>query len=112
MFDFGEKLKAYRDRSGFSMKQVNEATGITNSRLSKIERGQIECPPQDLRKLAQLYDIQIIILFIEAGYLQEDDVKDYQFVFTGVSELDDTEKEHIQLEIDFINKRKGVSYDF
>jgi len=107
MSHFGEKLKEYRDKRGLSLKQVNEGTGITNSRLSKIERGQIECPPRDLRKLAQLYDIQAILLFIEAGYLHEEDVRDYKFVFEGVLELDETEREHIQSEIDFINNRKG-----
>ncbi len=107
MTDLGARLKAYRDGLSLSLKQVDEITGITNSRLSKIERGQIECPPRDLKKLAQLYDVQTISLFVDAGYLSEEDIVDYQFIFEGVSKLDDSEREHIQAEIDFLNRKKG-----
>ena len=43
-----------------------------------------------------------------AGYLSEVDIKEYQFVFKGVSSLDDEEMQHIQAQIDFLNKKRKV----
>lgn len=107
MSDFGKRLKAYREALGLSLQQVNEQTGITNSRLSRIEKGTVECPPIDLKKLARVYGLQTIPLFMEAEYLDQEDVAEYQFVFRGVSELDEEERCHIQEQIDFIIKKRG-----
>ncbi|MCK8489234.1 helix-turn-helix domain-containing protein [Paenibacillus sp. MBLB2552] len=108
MFALGERLKESREKCGLSLKKAYELTGITDSRLSKIERGQISCTPDDLKKLASLYNIQLIPLYVLADYLTEEDVKEYQFVFRGVSSLDKDEMQHIQAQIDFLNKkRKG-----
>lgn len=103
---FGECLKAYRKESSLSLKQVSERIEVTDSRLCRIEQGDLECPPEILRKLSQLYHVPVIKLFLEAGYLCEDDLCSYQQVFNGVSHLDQEEFEHVQAEIDFINNRK------
>lgn len=107
MSNLGERLKSYREKIGLSLKQVDEATGITDSRLSRIEKGQTECPAQDLKKLAIIYQAQIIPLFIQAGYLNPDDLEEYQLVFKGVGKLNTVEVQHIQATIDLLNRKKG-----
>ncbi|WP_055107615.1 helix-turn-helix domain-containing protein [Paenibacillus ihumii] len=104
----GDRLKESREKCGLSLKKVNQITGITDSRLSKMERGQINCTPDDLKKLARLYNIQLIPLYVLAGYLTEEDIREYQFVFRGVSSLDDEEKQLIQTQIDIFNKKGKV----
>ena len=108
MAELGDLLKVSREKSCLSLKKVYEITGITDSRLSKMERGQIHCTPDDLKKLAHLYNIHLIPLYVLAGYLSEVDIKEYQFVFKGVSSLDDEEMQHIQAQIDFLNKKRKV----
>jgi transcriptional regulator with XRE-family HTH domain len=108
MAELGHLLKVSREKSCLSLKKVYEITGITDSRLSKMERGQINCTPDDLKKLAHLYNIHLIPLYVLAGYLNEVDIKEYQFVFKGVSSLDDEEMQHIQAQIDFLNKKRKV----
>ncbi len=106
MIELSNRLKESRKKSGLSLKRVYEITGITDSRLSKIERGQIDCTPADLKKLAHLYNIHLISLYVLADYLNEEDIREYQYVFQGVSSLDNEEMQHVQAQIDFLNKKK------
>lgn len=108
MSELGDLLKVSRKKSGLSLKEVYEITSITDSRLSKMERGQISCTPDDLKKLAHLYNIHLIPLYVLAGYLNEKDIKEYQFVFQGVSSLDGEEMQYIQAQIDFLNRKRKV----
>jgi len=108
MIELGIRLKESREKSGLSMKKVYEITGITDSRLSKMERGQIDCTPAELKKLAHLYNIHLIPLYVLADYLNEKDIKEYQFVFQGIASLDSEEMQHIQAQIDFLNKKRKV----
>lgn len=43
MTELGKYLKDCRKRLGLSQKAVTGKTGITDSRLSKIENGQLDC---------------------------------------------------------------------
>lgn len=108
MSELGDRLKESREKSGLSLKRVYEITGITDSRLSKMERGQIDCTPDDLKKLAHLYNIHLIPLYVLASHLNEEDIKEYQFVFQGVSSLDNEEMQYIQAQIDFLNRKRKV----
>ena len=106
--DLGKRLRAYRNNLGYSLKQVYEQTGITNSRLSKIEHNTLHCPAAELKKLCELYSVPAIPPFIKAGYLDQKDLQDYQTFFTGSEELDDEERKHIQWEINkFNSNRRG-----
>jgi len=106
MSNLGQKLRNYRTSQNLSLHQVTELTGITNSRLSKMERNEIVCPASDLMKLSKVYKISVISLYIDAGYLSPTDLPEYQSEFNGVSLLDAEEKAHIQNEINFINRKK------
>ena len=109
MSDLGKRLKAYREKLGYTLKGVSKKTGITDSRLCKIENDHLSCPAPELKKLCELYDAPTVPLFIEAGYLDQNDLIDYQLTFSGASELDEDEKEHIQWEINKFNsdRKKG-----
>ena len=50
MSDLGKRLKAYREKLGYTLKEVSKKTGITDSRLCKIENDHLSCPAPDLLK--------------------------------------------------------------
>lgn len=102
----GDFLKKSRESAGYSQKQVAKEIGITDSRLSRIERGINFCPATELRKLADLYKVSVIDLYIKAGYLTQNDLTAFQTVFRGVSELDDDERKFIQQGIDLLIRKK------
>ncbi len=66
----GEYLRRIRKNKGFSQTDVFEKTGITDSRLSRIESGK-EAPAKTLCQLAMLYDIDILDLLKRFGYIDE-----------------------------------------
>lgn len=108
MNSLGEHLKECRKQLGLSQKAVTEKTGITDSRLSKIENGQLDCPGRDLRLLAKVYGVPVVSMFLKAGYLIPEDLNEYQYVFRGVDKLDDEDRQHIQDEIDYMIRKKDT----
>lgn len=59
MQGIGSVLKEYRNKLGFSLAEVHSKIGITDSRLSRIERGEGKFPvPNELKSLAHLYGRQ------------------------------------------------------
>ena len=109
MSDFGTRLRAYRTKLSLSLKAVSEQTGITNSRLCKIEQGKLTCRAEDLCQLSEVYHVPIVSLYLAAGFLNPKDLEEYKQVFQGVEDLDNEEMEHIQAEIDFLNRKKVAS---
>ena len=109
MSDLGTRLRAYRTRLSLSLKAVSDQTGITNSRLCTIEQGKLACRAEDLRQLAKAYNVPIVSLYLAAGFLKPEDLEDYKKVFQGVTDLDSEELEHVQAEIDFLNRKKDAS---
>ena len=109
-----EYLRMLREQKNLSLKDVEDKTNITNSTLSRFERGtQKRLSAYYLKLLAELYEINTVDLFKIAGYLDEEDLKSYTQVFIGTSHLTPEEKEHIQKQIDLFNKnRKEAKNDF
>lgn len=99
-----ERLKSLRCKRDVSLKEVAQSTGITDSRLNRMENGKILCPPKELRKLANYYKFPVIALFMEAEYLDKTDIEKYKF--SSIELLNSEELSHIQDEIDFINWMK------
>jgi len=67
----GEGLKTARDLRNLSLRQVEEATGISNAYLSQLENAKVKKPsPHFLHKLANIYDIQYEVLMEAAGYIK------------------------------------------
>ncbi|MBS5520501.1 MAG: helix-turn-helix transcriptional regulator [Acidaminococcus intestini] len=108
MNNLGKRLKERREQLKYSLKEVSVKTGITDSRLCRIENGQYPCQAGDLKQLGILYNLPVISLFLDAGFLDKKDIEIYQHVFSDVSELDDEEREQIQWLISHLAKKKGT----
>ena len=109
MKDLGTYLKEKRIQNNLSMKDVFDQTGITDSKLSRQERGSKTLQPDELKKLASLYHISAVPLFVMAGYLDETDLIDYQTGFQGAGLLNNAERESIQTQINLLTKGRTAS---
>lgn len=60
MSELSEKLKQARVLNGFTLRQVEEVTGVSNAYLSQLENGKIKKPSATvLYKLANLYNVTL-----------------------------------------------------
>ena len=106
MNSLGNYLKEARIKQGLSLKDVYRETGISDSRLSRIENGTtaFEVSPSFIKALAKLYKIDLVDLLINAGYLDTEALSSYERIFRNVDLLSDVEKNHIQEQIDLFTK--------
>lgn len=108
MSELSDYLKKARNKKGLSQAKVYAQIGITNSRLCKAENGADNIlSAAELKKLAVLYEVPVVSLFIMAGFLDISDLEEYQSGFKNTDMLDSEEKSHIQDQIDFMIKKKG-----
>lgn len=100
----GEKLKTIRVSKKISLNTVSKKTGITNSRLSKIERGIIAHPSlDDINTILKVYEVPLLSVLCEEGYCEKEDG-----ILRNLESLSNFEISHIQDEIDFILKEKEI----
>ncbi|TKB95753.1 helix-turn-helix domain-containing protein [Pedobacter cryophilus] len=72
MKSLGRTLKDAREQASFTLKQVEEATGISNAYLSQVENEKIKKPSANvLHKLATAYNIELEVLLGAAGIIEE-----------------------------------------
>lgn len=70
----GAVLKQAREAKGFSLRQVENETGISNAYLSQLETGKVENPsPRILKNLAEVYEVPYEGFMRSAGYLEPSD---------------------------------------
>lgn len=71
-----EILKKLRDAASLTLRQVEEATNISNAYLSQLENGKIKKPSaQVLYVLAKLYSVDVETLLIESGLVKSIEVQ-------------------------------------
>lgn len=100
----GEYLKEIRISKKYSIKNVSKKTGITDSRLSKIERGIIEHPSlDDINTILKAYEVPLLFILCKEGYCTKNDE-----MLKGIELLNEFELNHVQNEINFILKEKGL----
>ena len=69
-----EILVTGREGMKLTLRQVEEATGISNAYLSQLENGKIKKPSANvLYKLAKLYLLRLEVLFAAAQIISTDD---------------------------------------
>ncbi len=109
MRDLGNYLRHIRTSKNLSLKDVYKATGISDSKLSRIENGgnTSETAPSILRALAALYDVSLVDMYIVAGYLDDEALSYYKQVFKNVDLLSEDERNHIQEQIDLFTKGRN-----
>ncbi len=102
----GEYLKEIRLQKKLSLKDVYKLTGISDSKLSRIENSTnaSDPAPSILQALANLYNINLIELYRMAGYLDEEALSSYKQVFHNVDLLTEDERNHTQAQIDLFTK--------
>lgn len=67
--NLGIFLASARNKLEMTLRAVEEETGISNAYLSQLEHGKIKMPaPQNLYKLAELYQVPYELLMELAGY--------------------------------------------
>jgi transcriptional regulator with XRE-family HTH domain len=72
MKSLGKTLKDSRELIPFTLRQVEDATGISNSYLSQLENDKIKQPSANvLYKLAKLYNIELDTLLSAAGIIEK-----------------------------------------
>lgn len=72
MKSLGATLKENRELLGLTLRQVEEAVGISNSYLSQLENDKIKKPSASvLYKLSALYKINLDILLYAAGIIKD-----------------------------------------
>lgn len=65
----GQFLKKVREENNFTLRRVEEITGISNAYLSQLESDKIKQPsPIWLHKLAEAYDVEYSTLLSLANY--------------------------------------------
>jgi HTH-type transcriptional regulator, competence development regulator len=65
----GKTLKEARTALGWSLREAEEKTGISNAYLSQMEGGKIKQPsPNVLHKLAETYQLSYALVMEYAGY--------------------------------------------
>lgn len=66
----GQELRNIRTAKGFSLREVERETEISNAYLSQLENGDVKNPsPHKLRDLASFYDVPYEALLKAAGYI-------------------------------------------
>jgi transcriptional regulator with XRE-family HTH domain len=72
MKSLGKTLKDAREIIPLTLRQVEEAIGISNAYLSQLENNKIKKPSANvLYKLATLYNVELNSLLAAAGIIQE-----------------------------------------
>ena len=107
MDSLGTYLKRARNKKNFSLRDVEKKCGIKNSKLSRVERNRDSFKPSELRMLANLYDIDIIKVYLLSGILMESDIKN-NYMFENVDMLNDEEIKSIQTIINIYTRERVV----
>jgi len=76
----GEFLKSMREKRGVTLRDVENATGLSNAYLSQLETGKrktLKLPSPDvLRRLANYFNVSMMEILQHAGYLEESDIEE------------------------------------
>lgn len=100
MNELGNYLLHLRNKHNYSLKFIQEQTGVTDSQQSRIERGTTsDVSPNALKKLSNFYGISTIELYKLAGFIDDKDLDQYTRIFTYAELLSEEQKLHIQEEI-------------
>lgn len=66
-----QHLKELRHLKAATLREVQEATGVSNAYLNQLENGRAKSPsPSVLRTLADYYGVSYLYLMMLAGYLE------------------------------------------
>lgn len=106
----GQTLKEARELIPLTLRQVEEAAGISNAYLSQLENDKIKKPSANvLYKLASLYKIELDLLLYAAGIITEKPKKGYsviQSIVANSGELNNEEEQELLKYLKFLRHKK------
>ena len=109
--ELGAVLADLRTAKGFSLREVEEATGkaVSNAYLSQLENGKIRKPsPNVLHSLAAVYGVPYEALMEKAGYLlpsQNGSGKRKRLAAFAIDDLTAEEEEELLKYLAFLRSR-------
>lgn len=107
--EIGQYLKNMRIRCGLSLEKVCAKTGISDSKLSRIENCAPRSKPDPaiLQKLSKLYSFNLVECYLATGYLNEESLSSYKQVFQNIELLNGEERILVQSLINMLTKERG-----
>lgn len=110
MKGLGPFLREIREENKLTLTDVYKKTGITDSRLSRIENESLKTSPpiDDVIILAKLYNIDFNKILSFSTEHSSKDFENSKTPLRNLELLDKKELQHIQDEIDFIVDQKGT----
>ena len=109
MSKLGNFLKEARERKRFSLRDVQDATGVSNPYLSQIESGKVRQPsPSVLHKLATLYGLSYADVMKFAGFPVPDNIasSEQNHPLARLGPLTSEEEEELSLYLNFLRERR------
>jgi transcriptional regulator with XRE-family HTH domain len=114
--ELGVVLSDLRKAKGFSLREVERATGnaVSNAYLSQLENGKIKKPsPNVLHSLAEVYVVPYETLMEKAGYLLPSEDKNpgrrRRLTAFAIDDLTAEEEEDLLKYLAFLRSRKSPS---
>jgi len=87
--EFGARLRAIREKRGFTQSQLAEAIGTYAPQISKYETGEVVPEGETLAALAEVMDVSLDELVLGRSNDRADDVRDAR-LRTSVRALEET----------------------
>lgn len=108
----GGYLRAARENKGYSLRDVQRETGISNAYLSQIESGKIVQPsPSLLFKLSRVYEVPYSTLMTLADYpvpMQEREEEPSLFLARRLGPVTEEEAEALVEYLQFLRSRRKL----
>jgi transcriptional regulator with XRE-family HTH domain len=99
----GKTLKDSRELIPLTLRQVEEAIGISNAYLSQLENDKIKKPSANvLYKLASLYNIELDTLLYAAGIIQAEPLRKSKLLNTVALSAEKLTIEEEQALLDYL----------
>lgn len=103
MKSLGKTLKEARELIPLTLRQVEEATQISNAYLSQLENDKIKKPSANvLYKLASLYNIELNTLLAAAGIIQSDEQSRSKLLNTAALSAEQLTKEEEDILLQYL----------
>lgn len=100
MTDIGKQLEQARRSRGWSLRQAEHASGISNGYISQIERGDVEPSLDVLLQLARAYDIPFEVLLKSAGLIERRHESSESvippFMYSAAAQLDERDWQAVE----------------
>jgi HTH-type transcriptional regulator, competence development regulator len=93
-----------------TLRQVEEATGVSNAYLSQLETGKIKKPSANvLYKLATIYGVELQELLKASGMIQDGSKAAYHLLPPMPKNLTEEEEQELLKYLEFLRFRKSTS---